>query len=193
MRSILWLLVTGGMLVAFSSWSQVKSQVTVDTQADGSVSVDTGRVQVQTGGVRPRVRIDGEEQNTRSSSSSVSTSRSRVRITPRDLSASQYLVMLQGLTGQGSIQINNQTVVRFTRPEARVLLNSYLRSGLNSVIISGTGNSNLTTALVQAKPGNSPYFRRDGQLEGASRVLIRQNQSQSGSGSWRSVIEVQLE
>jgi hypothetical protein len=192
-RPILWILVTGGLLVAFSSWSQVKSQVTVNTQADGSVFVDTGRVQVQTGGARPRVRIDGEEQNTQSSSSSVSTSRSRVRITPRDLSASQYLVMLQGLTGQGSIQINNQTVVRFTRPEARVLLNSYLRSGLNSVIIRGTGNSDLTTALVQAKPGNSPYFRRDGQLEGASRVLIRQNQSQSGSGSWRSIIEVELD
>ncbi len=195
MRPILWLLVAGGLLVAFSSWSQVRSQVTVNTQADGSVFVDTGRVQVQTGGgARPRVRIDGEEQNTQSSSrSSVSTSRSRIRITPRDLSGGQYLVMLQGLTGQGSIQINNQTVVRFARPAARVLLNSYLRSGLNSVIISGTGSSNLTTALVQAKPGNSPYFRQDGQLEGASRVLIRQNQSQSGSGRWRSVIEVELE
>lgn len=192
MRPILWLLVAGGLLVAFSSWSPVRSQVTVNTQTDGSVFVDTGRVQVQTGGgARPRVRIDGEEQNTRSSS--VSTSRSRIRITPRDLSEGQYLVMLQGLTGQGSIQINTQTVVRFTRPVARVLLNSYLRPGLNSVIMSGTGSSNLTTVLVQAKPGNSPYFRQDGQLEGASRVLIRQNQSQSGSGSWRSVIEVELE
>lgn len=192
MRPILWLLTAGGLLVAFSSWSQVRSQATVNTQADGSVFVDAGQVQVQTGGgSRSRVRIDGEEQNTQSSSAS--TSRSRIRITPRDLSEGQYLVMLQGLTGQGSIQINNQTVVRFARPEARILLNSYLRSGLNSVIIGGAGSSNLTTALVQAKPGNRPFFRKDGQLEGASRVLIRQNQSQSGSGSWRSIIEVELE
>lgn len=192
MRPILWLLVTGGLLVATSSWSQVRSQVTVNTGADGSVSVNTGRVQVQTGGERPRVRIDGEEQNTQSNSS-ISTSRSRISLTRRELAAGNYLVMLQGLVGQGSIQVNNQTVVRFTRPEARVLLNSYLRSGLNSVIIKGMGSSNLTTALVQAKPENSPYFRQDGQLEGASRVLVRQNQSQSGSGSWRSVIEVELE
>lgn len=192
MRPILWLL-TGGLLVAVSSWAQVRSQVTVNTNANGSVFVDTGRVQVQTGGIRPSVRIDGEEQNTQSNSSSVSTSRSRIRLTRRDLATSNYLVMLQGPIGQGSIQVNNQTVVRFTRPEARVLLNSYLRSGLNSVIISGTGSSKLTTALVQAKPGNSPYFRQDGQLEGTSRVLIRQNQNQSGSSSWRSVIEVDLE
>jgi hypothetical protein len=191
-RPILWLL-TGGLLVAVSSWAQVRSQVTVNTNANGSVFVDTGRVQVQTGGVRPRVRIDGEEQNTQSNSSSVSTSRSRMRLTRRDLATNNYLVMLQGPIGQGSIQVNNQTVVRFARPEARVLLNSYLRLGLNSVIIGGTGSSNLTTALVQAKPGNSPYFRQDGQLEGTSRVLIRQNQSQSASGSWRSVIEVELE
>jgi hypothetical protein len=191
-RPILWLL-TGGLLVAVSSWAQVRSQVTVNTNANGSVFVDTGRVQVQTGGIRPSVRIDGEEQNTQSNSSSVSTSRSRIRLTRRDLATSNYLVMLQGPIGQGSIQVNNQTVVRFTRPEARVLLNSYLRSGLNSVIISGTGSSKLTTALVQAKPGNSPYFRQDGQLEGTSRVLIRQNQNQSGSSSWRSVIEVDLE
>jgi hypothetical protein len=181
--------------VAVSSWAQVRSQVTVNTNANGSVFVDTGRVQVQTGGVRPSVRIDGEEQNTQQNtqrnSSSVSTSRSRMRLTRRDLATNNYLVMLQGPIGQGSIQVNNQTVVRFTRPEARVLLNSYLRSGLNSVIISGTGSSKLTTALVQAKPGNSPYFRQDGQLEGTSRVLIRQNQS--GSSSWRSVIEVELE
>ena len=193
MRPILCLLGTGGLLVAISSWSQVRSQVTVNTNADGSVFVDTGRVQVQTGGVRPNVRIDGEEQNTQSNSSSVSTSRSRVSITRRDLATGNYLVMLQGPVGQGSIQVNNQTVVRFTRPEARVLLNSYLRSGLNSVIIKGTGSSNLTIALVQAKPGNRDYFRQDGQLEGTSRVLIRQNQGQSGSGSWRSVIEVELE
>jgi hypothetical protein len=179
--------------MTISSWSQVRSQVTVNTGADGSVSVNTGRVQVQTGGGRPRVRIDGEEQNTQSNSSSVSTSRSRISLTRRELAAGNYLVMLQGAIGQGSIQVNNQTVARFARAEARVLLNSYLRSGLNSVIIKGIGSSNLTTALVQAKPGNSPYFRQDGQLEGASRVLIRQNQSQSGSGSWRSVIEVELE
>ncbi|MGA7952377.1 MAG: hypothetical protein WCA07_02545 [Gloeobacterales cyanobacterium] len=179
--------------MAISSWSQVRSQVTVNTNADGSVFVDTGRVQVQTGGVRPSVRIDGEEQNTESSSSSVSTSHTRVSITRGDLAMNNYLVMIQGPVGQGSIQVNNQTVVRFTRPEAKVLLNSYLRSGLNSVIIQGTGSSNLMTALVQAKPGNTPYFRQDGQLEGTSRVLIRQNQNQSGSGSWRSVIEVQLE
>jgi hypothetical protein len=192
-RPILWLL-TGGLLVAVSSWAQVRSQVTVNTNANGSVFVDTGRVQVQTGGVRPSVRIDGEEQNTQSSnSSSVSTSRSRVSITRGDLATNNYLVMLRGPVGQGSIQVNNQTVVRFTRPEAKVLLNSYLRPGLNSVIIRGTGSSKLTTALVQAKPGNTPYFRQDGQLEDASRVLIRQNQSQSGSGSWRSVIEVELE
>jgi hypothetical protein len=178
--------------MAISSWSQVRSQVTVNTGADGSVSVNTGRVQVQTGGGRPRVRIDGEEQNTQSNSS-ISTSRSRISLTRRELATGNYLVMLQGLVGQGSIQVNNQTVVSFTRPEARVLLNSYLRSGLNSVIIRGMGSSNLTTALVQARPGNNPYFRQDGQLEGASRVLIRQNQSQSGSGSWRSVIEVELE
>jgi hypothetical protein len=192
MRPILCFLAAGGLLMA-SSWSQVRSQVTVNTNADGSVFVDTGRVQVQTGGARPRVRIDGEEQNTQSNSSSVSTSRSRISLTRGELAAGNYLVMLQGAAGQGSIQVNNQTVVRFTRPEAKVLLNSYLRSGLNSVIIKGRGSSNLTTALVQAKPGNSPYFRQDGQLEGVSRVLIRQNQSQSGSGSWRSVIEVELE
>jgi hypothetical protein len=179
--------------MAASSWSQVRSQVTVNTNANGSVFVDTGRVQVQTGGDRPRVRIDGQEQDTQGSSSSVSTSRATVSLTPRDLATSNYLVMLQGLTGQGSIQINNQTVVRFTRPEAKVVLNSYLRSGLNSVIISGRGSSNLTTALVEAKPGSNPYFRQDGQLEGTSRMLIRQNQSQSGSGSWRSVMEVMLE
>jgi hypothetical protein len=192
-RPILWLLVTGGLLLASASWSQVRSQVTVNTNTNGSVFVDTGRVQVQTGRGRPSVRIDGEEQNTQSNSSSVSTSRSRISLTRGDLATNNYLVMLQGSLGQGSIQVNNQTVVRFMRPEAKVLLNAYLRSGLNSVIIKGTGSSNLTTALVQAKPGNNPYFRQDGQLEGTSRVLIRQNQSQSGSGSWRSVIEVDLE
>lgn len=209
-----------GAIALLTVYRQALADVFIQTGADGSTHIDTDGVSVQTGQGEPQVSVDGQSygsaygsggnqsysysSSSSSSSSGSSTTRSyssssssgshsvsqmRVDIPVGSLAETDYVLMLTGSGIGGSVAVNDQLVATLGSSATSVKLNPYLRWGENTIRIFGTGTLSLDLALVTAPLGYSPYWS-NGQVVGASQILTRHSQQQSGGGDWQSTLAI---
>ena len=180
--------------------------VFVRTGADGSVTVITDDVRVDTNRGGSTVNTENSFQSfssqsfsshqsfgpsTRSfSSSSAVNSSSSGTISIGQLSSRDYILLVSG-DGEGTVTINGRAIGRLTDIDG-LRLNGYLQPGNNTISMSGYGRTNVQVAVVEAEPGRSPSFSRSGTVTGASQVMMQQRQSRSG-GNWHSAMVVNVE
>ncbi|MGK7910746.1 MAG: hypothetical protein AB4050_04575 [Synechococcus sp.] len=187
--------------------------VIVRTGADGSVTVVTDDVRVDTNREGAVVSTNNSSQSFSSqsfsshqsfgtsysnspqfsrnvsSSSTVSTSSSG-SIPIGHLSTRDYVLLVSG-DGEGTVTMNGRTIGRLSELNG-LRLNGYLQPGNNTIAMAGHGWTDIQVAVVEAAQGHSPYFNRSGTVTGARQVLSRQRQSRSG-GSWNSIMVVNVE
>ena len=179
--------------------------VVVRTGSDGSVTVVTDDIRVETdrGGSTvttnsssqsfssqqhssSSTHSSGASSSSHSSSSTFSSSFSN-SIPSAHLSTRDYLLLVSG-QGDGNVTVNGRTVGDLS-DRSSFRLNSYLQPGNNTISMSGHGSTDFQLAFVEAEPGDRPYFSRAGEVVGARQVMMQQHQSRSG-GDWRSAMVV---
>lgn len=186
--------------------------VFVRTGADGSVTVVTDDVRVDTNRGGATVSTDNSSQSFSSqsfsshqtsnhsyfnspsthsySSSSTVSSSSSGTIPIGHLSSRDYLLLVSG-DGEGTVTMNGREIGRL-RDLNGLRLNGYLQPGNNTIALSGHGWTDISIAVVEADSGHSPYFNRSGNVTGARQIMLRQRQSRTG-GSWNSAMVVTVE
>jgi hypothetical protein len=112
-----------------------------------------------------------------SSSSGYSQLQSEVTLSAQDLVLSHLWLQVRGVSSPQQVFVNGQPLGLSSPSAPGVLLNPYLRSGMNTVQLSGSGATELEFLLLQTSRGSQPDLTRD--------ILIHQNLSRSGSGSWQ--------
>ncbi|WP_156820211.1 hypothetical protein [Synechococcus sp. PCC 7336] len=205
-KTIWTLLRTGtlGAALAAVCGGAVLAGVIIQTGPDGSVSVVTDSVRVFSGGGDSQVLLDGQsfpsgftsqsstssQSSFSSSQSSQSTSRTAIAIERSSLSRDDYVLLLEGASG--TVTANGQAIATLDGDSAQILLDPYLSRTSNTISISGSGPANVRTALVRADAGSRPNLDRFGRVSGGESLYSGQQQSNSGFGSWRVDMEIDL-
>ncbi len=119
-----------------------------------------------------------------SSSSGHSQLQSQVTLSTQDLRSSHLWLQVRGASSPQQVFVNGQPLGLSSLSASGVLLDPYLRSGMNTIQLSGSGVTELELLLVQTSRGSQPDLSRD--------ILVHQNLSRSGSGSWQATIKLNI-